>query len=262
MNIIRKSIAGITAVVLSLGFVLPVSALTVDTSGSVQGSGLGSVGATGAGVDINVDVGVGATTSGGGSQDGTTSTSGNASSNVNGNASVDANALLITRVDIDTGTVKATSAAPASVETRADLSGYVAAQMQSDANIASVETASDNVAVTYKQYARLFGFIPVTLDATATVQADGSVKVSYPWYAFLAVTNKADLETKLEQRVDAALSANAQLEASANASAEVTGSLSASEQAQVVQAVKTVMQAELDAALEARADASGSANVQ
>ena len=268
MNIIRKSIAAASGVVLSLGFALPAAALNVDGTVNSATQGTVSVGEAGANgtVDANVgvDVGVGAESSGTTSGGAQSSGSADAGATIQANAGVTVQPLIITRGDVDAGTVKATVSSPSAVTTQADLSGYIAAEMKADANIWKVEAASDNVAVTYEQRAKLFGFIPVTIDATATVDANGNVEVSYPWYAFLMVTNKADLEARIQNQVSANVdldaSANVEANAGASASAEAAAQLSAEAQARIVAAVKAAMQAQLEAQL--NASANGNVSVQ
>ncbi len=270
MNItLRNTLAATTAIVLSLGLALPVAAQNAYGTVNSATQGTVNVGTTGAGgsVDANVDVGVnvGAGTASSSTTSGGTQSSGSADANatMEANTTVTIQPLIITRADVDAGTVKATASSPSSVKTQADLSGYVAGEMKVDTNISSVEAASDNVAVTYKQRAKLFGFIPVTVDATANVDASGNVTVSYPWYAFLMVTNKSDLETRIQNRVDADASLTASVNASANvdasATAEAAAQLSADAQARIVAAVKAAMQAELNAAANANASANANA---
>ena len=267
MNIAHKSFAAMTAIALSLGFALPAAALDVygsansQTQGTVTAGGSGAGANGSAGLDANVGVGGSASSSSSGG-----STSGSASGAASGEASVDVAPLIITRIDIDSGAVKATVSSPASVHSQADLSGYVASEMTSDSNIAAVESASDSVAVTYKQHAKLFGFIPVTVDATATVDAEGNVDVDYPWYAFLMVTNRGSLEAKIQDRVDATLSASASASANAavdaSAAANAAAELTAQEQARVVAEVRAVLESELNASASADASAAANANVQ
>ena len=270
MNIIRKTIAAASGVVLSLGFALPVAALNVDgsvnsaTEGTVNVGGAGANGTAQANIGVGVDVGADADSSGTTSGSGTAgSGSADASATIEANAGVSIQPLIITRAHIDSGAVAATVSSPSGVKTQADLSGYIAAEMKADKNISSVEAASGEVVVTYKQPAKLFGFIPVTIAATATVDASGNVEVSYPWYAFLMVTNESDLEARIQSRVSADVnldvSANAEANADANATAEATAQLTAEAQAKVVAAVKAAMQAELNAELNASANGTVSA---
>jgi len=267
MNIIRKTIAAASGVVLSLGFALPAAALSVDSTVNTANQGSVSVGNSSANANADIDVGVdvGAESSNQDSDDSAqSSSSADASVTTEANAGVTIQPLIITRGDVDAGRVEATVLSPSAVKTRAELSGYAAAEMKADSNIASIEAASDNVAVTYKQSAKLFGFIPVTIDATATVDANGNVEVSYPWYAFLMVTNKADLEARIQNQVSANVdldaSANVEANAGASASAEAAAQLSAEAQARIVAAVKAAMQAQLEAQL--NASANGNVSVQ
>ncbi|OGG53291.1 hypothetical protein A2851_01740 [Candidatus Kaiserbacteria bacterium RIFCSPHIGHO2_01_FULL_53_29] len=254
MNIIRNSIAAVTAVVLSLGFALPAAAQgaygTVDsaTQGTVNVDSSNSTNAN-VGVDVGVGVGGSADSNSGSAQtQGETNASGAADVSATGDVSVDVTPLIITRADVDSNAVEATSASASSVKTQAELSGFVAAQVKGDNNISAVEAASDSVAVTYKQHAKLFGFIPVTLDATATVDASGNVKISYPWYAFLTVTNHDDLQASIQSNVNAQLGVSG----SVNASAQESAQLAAGEQARIVAAVQAAMQAQFDADVNAR----------
>ncbi len=286
MNIIRNTVAATSALVLSLGLALPAAALNVNGTVDSTTRGTVDVGTVRVGADADIDVKVDASVK---ASDNSTSNSSDVevqAGDVNGDGTADITGdpdfdlLRITRIDLDAGTVESNSVTSANVKTRADLSGFVAAQMKSDNNISAVESASDSVAVTYKQKARLFGFIPVTVNATANVDASGNVTLSFPWYAFLMATNKADLEANIQNRVDAALDANANAnanatvgkngvvsgnasatgtaQANANAAAQATAKLSAAAQAKVIAAVKAAMQAELNA----KANASANANTQ
>lgn len=263
MNIIRKTFAASAALVLSLGFAFPVAALNVD--GAVNAATQGTV-RVGADVDAKADVGVtvdNSSTSGSGTvkvQVGDVNGDGVAGMAATGTVSGDPDfdLLIVTRAEVDAGSIKATVSSPSAVSTRADLSGYLATEMKTDKNISSVEVASDGVEVTYKQHAKLFGFIPVTVDATAEVDADGKVEVSYPWYSFLMVTNKSDLETRIQNRVDA--DANLSTSADASANAEAAAQLGADAQARIVAAVKAAMQAEFNASI--NASANGTVSVQ
>ena len=261
MNILRNNLAIMSVVVLSLGFALPAAALHAEGAVDSATHGTVQVGATTlkTNTSVGADLGVGgsadtqssSTTSDGNAQ-GTSSA--DASVTMEANTTVSIQPLIVTRADVDAGSVRAIISSPSAVTTRADLSGYVAAEMKADKNISSVEAASDNVAVTYKQNAKLFGFIPVTVDATANVDAEGNVTVSYPWYAFLMMTNKSDLQATIQNRVTADANLAASTNVTADASAEAAGQLSADAQARIVAAVKAAMQAEFNASINASAD--------
>ena len=66
-----------------------------------------------------------------------------------------------------------------------------------------IDTASDHVAVTYPEHAELFGFIPVTVDTTATTDASGNVSISAPWWSFLAAIDQSNLQANVQSNVSA-----------------------------------------------------------
>src|SRR3989344_2041596 len=206
MEIIRKTTAAMAALVLSFGIALPVSAL--DAYGNVDSATEGSVnvGTGNTNADVGVDVTVGSQTSGSGtSGSGSVEGSTNVDTSVqtSGNINVAGDTVVITRADIKADTVTTSSVAPASVKTNADLSGYVAAQMKADENISAVESASDSVAVTYKQKAKLFGFIPVKVNATA--EASGELTAAQQ--ALIVQEIRGAMQAELEAAVDASADA-------------------------------------------------------
>jgi hypothetical protein len=148
---------------------------------------------------------------------------------------------VVTQADVTAGTNAPVKIAADNVRTKVDLSGFIAAHMKSDANLASVDTASDHVAVTYKEPAKLFGAFAVSMDTTATTDASGNVTVTRPWWAFLASTDTASLQTNVRSGVDTVLGANA--------SANTT--LSASQQAQLVSVIETTLAAAANASANA-----------
>jgi len=194
-------------------------------------------------------IGVDATTSvsGGATVNATNGTNTNASADTNADATAGISVITISRADVEGGNTETSVIAASSVRTQADLSGYVAAQIVADENISEVEASAQDVSVTYAQRAKLFGFVPVHVEATATVMADGSVDVSYPWYAFLMTTNEAELEASLHESVEG----SAALAATADASV----GFDSQAQAELVNEIRTTMEAELEAALAAEAAA-------
>lgn len=83
------------------------------------------------------------------------------------------------------------------VETESDLALYAAGLLLADENAKKIELGNGDVQLTYRTHARLFGFIPVLVSATATVNQSGDVEVEYPWYAFLSSTNRAEIENDI-----------------------------------------------------------------
>ncbi|KKW44028.1 MAG: hypothetical protein UY94_C0037G0004 [Parcubacteria group bacterium GW2011_GWA2_56_21] len=331
MNVLyvsKKVLAAGAASAMTIGLALPVAAQSVygtvdagtqvtvgsggtNVSGDTSVSGSGSVDGivdTNLGADVKGVVnaiiggsasssnsGSGSTGSGSAGASGNGSTQGSVTVSGQGGVDADLGIIVITRADVDGDAAVSGSVSPADVSTDAELSSFIAAQVQADKNVSQVEASADNVAVTYKQNAKLFGFIPITVDATATVDAGGKVNVKYPWYAFLASTNKADLKAKIQSRVDAVLdgsmgadvagnagltgnananvgntnvSGNAAADASANAeaSANVVAKLTAEAQAKLIAEIKAVMESELaadaNASANAAANAGGNVNVR
>ena len=234
---------------LVLSFSVPAEAQSVygeadgstETSVGVSGVVNSSFGAEVKGV-VDALIGTKATTSG------SADFSGGADGSANAGASNTLEVVVVTRADIDVETAGSASISPSSVSSDADLPEFVAAQIAADENVSEVKASANNVSVTYEQQAKLFGFIPVTVDVTATVRADGSVDVRYPWYAFLMVTNESALETVIENRVEAIVSANATGKASAGAT------LTAQAQAVLVNEVRSVMAQSLAADVAADAE--------
>jgi hypothetical protein len=244
-----------------------------------QGYGISGNASANADVDANVNANNAASGSNGlgasikamldGATDDEATSSPNASGTTTTRGSEQGAMVRITRADVDNnGATGVSITLPAQVKTSADLSSYVSSTVKADENVQAVESASDKVSLTYKQHAKFLGFIPVTLNATADVDAAGNVTVRYPWYAIFAVTDKADLEGKVQQSVNATLGVSGSAEGDANG----TASLSAEAQAQVVAAVRAAMEdaftSTQDAAgsasgtVEAGADVSGDASVQ
>lgn len=198
---------------------------------------------------------------------------------IGGTVSSELETVLLTRDDVEKGNFVVSTTNAAAVNNAAEMRSYISAEMNEDANLESVEVADDAVEVTYKQKARLFTLIPVTVKATAIVRTDGDVKVSYPWYSFLMSTDKAELETKIQKRVsglvDAMADVSAALDASAsvsagengastNVNAEMAARVTSRAQAMIVSEVKAAMAeslAEAEAATDVRAGVSADATV-
>jgi hypothetical protein len=260
----KQIIATATASALLLGAVAPAFAETSLTGSAnavvnavAQGYGVGGSASANADTSANASssTGLGASikqmlnTASGNGASSSAAMNGNASSTGATNASAD---LSLTRSDaMIMANASVTSAAQ--VKSADDLRVYVASQIRSDDNMQSVQSASDKVSVSYKQHARFLGFIPVTLNATADVDASGNVMVHYPWYSIFTVTDKAVLEQKVQGSVNAALGVQGSPSAAANGSA----SLTAQQQAEVVAAVRSAMKAAYDAASDTSANASG-----
>ena len=70
----------------------------------------------------------------------------------------------------------------------------------------------------FTQPAKFLGVFPTKIDAQATVQADGSVTIDYPWYSFLIRKHKDAITSIFQTQVTTATAGKAELSASAKAS--------------------------------------------
>ena len=229
-----------TAIALIAGLVLGAAPAAFAQNVYIDAGSDTSVGVDGA-VDVNVgaqtQTNVGATTSGTGGQ----STAGSAS----------AGAIVVTRgsASEDDATVSTASA----VATESDLAAYAATVVRSDENAERAELSSDNVSLRYKQRAYLLGIIPIFATVTTTVESNGTVTVSYPWYGFLLSQEE---RVELESDLNAAVQGVVQSSASLNAEGELTTRA----QAQILEDVHAAMKQKLEAS--ATADVSAGASVE
>lgn len=286
MTIKKQSIRA-AAVVVILGLALPAFAVEIDAdtavsadgtigvgTGTVQVDGSAGVGgegsvvssgsSAGAGVsgsaeakgETNLRTGIGgivdAILGKGGSSDEVAESDTGAA----GEANVQLGApIMVTRADVETSAVAATTLSPVSVRTEADLTGYAAAQIENDENLERVRVDGSDVTVTYRAPAKFLGFLSSSVRVSATVDAEGEVDVRYPWYAFLfASESEAALEAAIAERLDAALSAGGTLTGSVvNAQADAAAEASASAQASAAAATATTAQAKARVIEEVRA---------
>ena len=150
-------------------------------------------------------------------------------------------------VDVELGTdsLGGTISSSAQVATDADLEIFSANVATQNENVARVDIVADEVKVVYRHKGRLFGFIPVTVKSTTSVefQADAEAEINsrLSWWSFM-VAGKNYSRTEVESRIEnnATIMANAQADTSASARASVAEAMIAE--------------------LEAAAAASGSAN--
>ena len=226
----KKYYATAAALAMSVALIAPLAhAVTVDGSGTIE-------------IDANVSAGASASSS-----------SSNQGTNASGSGTIgaDVGLITVTRADVSSGeSAQVTISTPSAVKTSADLSAYASGVVEGDKNVDAVAASEDSVSVSYKQSAKLFGFIPIFLSATATVDSTGEVSIRYPWYAFLATTNSASLQSSVKAATAATTAANT----SADASAE----LSAAAQAKLIDEVRAAMKGSLEASLAAQGSAGAS----
>lgn len=91
--------------------------------------------------------------------------------------------------------------APEHVSNRGELRSFLNHVIKEDDRIADVHVSSTTIETHYEMPAKFLWTIPVNLTAEVSVKNDGSVSITYPWYAFLFAKHRGDIETQLEQSV-------------------------------------------------------------
>lgn len=95
------------------------------------------------------------------------------------------------------------------VENVTDLDAYSNTAMQGDSSLDSMSFTENSVTVTYKAKGRLLALVPMSFLIRATAHANGKVELTYPWYSFLTLDGRDQLETEMRVAVDNALRAQA-----------------------------------------------------
>jgi hypothetical protein len=153
---------------------------------------------------------------------------------------------------VGAGTTTATAAAGAhmtasDITANGDLDTYARALLESDTHVEDVSAEATSVSVSYDEPARLFGLFPMLVAVRATANADGSVKINYPWYRFLMAADDTQLRAALAERVGAELgSAHAD---AATTTALMQGTLSANAKARLIEALHDILKSKLDASM-------------
>lgn len=126
------------------------------------------------------------------------------------------------------------------------LRAHASALVKSDPNISAVAVSESNVAVSYREPVKVFGFIKTRVPVRVSIDASGATKVRYPWYRFLLATDAASISVR----------------AKAIASEHVSATTDASAQLSTGTALRLVDSLTAMLASEASADASVDAEVQ
>ncbi len=87
------------------------------------------------------------------------------------------------------------------VNTKEALTDYAVALLASSEEIDSVVVDDERVSIVYTQPVKLFGFLPVAMEQTVDADTEGRVKVSFPWWSFLA--KKTTSVDEIESAIDA-----------------------------------------------------------
>lgn len=134
---------------------------------------------------------------------------------------------------------------PGDVRTFGDLRSFAEAKISADEDLDELNFTNRAVEVRYKQHGRFLALVPITLKVKITVNADGTVKVKYPWYSVLTIDNQDQIEAKVKVAVDNALKGRMVGSVQADGKAEMP-TLTASELATLVESMQAVLKASFD----------------
>ncbi len=75
------------------------------------------------------------------------------------------------------------------VDKKEQIEAKIQAALENNPQIESLEVSENSVLVHYGADAKLFGFIPMTMNINVEADADARVKVKFPWYKFMVTSN-------------------------------------------------------------------------
>ncbi len=116
-------------------------------------------------------------------------------------------------------------ASPVNITADADLKTYTTGVQTSEENVSDIDTdSSDSVSVSWKNDAKLFGFISVKISSKTTVSAeqDNTVKVvtELPWWSIFVTGVNSDTWAQADMKIQQSSEVKANMKAQANASAK------------------------------------------
>lgn len=88
---------------------------------------------------------------------------------------------------------------PEQVTNHGELRSFLNHVVKADDHISDVHVSSSTIETHYQIPAKFLWTIPMNLTANVSVASDGSVTVTYPWYAFLFAKHDSTIATQLEQ---------------------------------------------------------------
>jgi hypothetical protein len=225
-------------------------------TGSVNAGTNGTSGSGTAGVNTNVKTNVSGSVNGstngsaktGSNANGNINATGNVSDNIDSNTDENSNGVLNVSRDSEdlsahTGTMSSTN-----VASQSDLKAFARAELIIDENLSSMAFASDRVEVMYKEHARFFGIIPTSVNVNVVAHNDGTVDINYPWYSFLMVTSRGELESSIKSEVNAYMSqhASANTSAAANTNTNAQSNWNAKANAELATRIEAALRAHLN----------------
>ncbi|HUQ30100.1 MAG TPA: hypothetical protein VM103_01115 [Candidatus Paceibacterota bacterium] len=113
--------------------------------------------------------------------------------------------IALAALDVSLGTTEESGTAT-TVSSEAALETHAMTLTKSDENLEAVALSSDKISLSYREPAKLFGFITLHVPIQVTVTASGEAKVHYPWYSFLMATNQAGIAVRTQAITDQHLS--------------------------------------------------------
>lgn len=203
------------ALILALGL-LPAAALARDNEGSVSGIITSHTGVQGGEVSTETDIQAGASV--GAQNDGDRSEGVSGSERHQGDENVsddDADEIEIDQDSADNAS--STIDAPEHVTNRGELRSFLNHIVKADEHIADVHISTSTIETHYALPAKFLWAIPASLTADVAIQSDGSVTITYPWYAFLFAKHDSELAAQLHSVASAGASASTTLSASERA---------------------------------------------
>jgi hypothetical protein len=125
----------------------------------------------------------------------------------------------------------------------ADFAAFARGQMQSDATIRQVDSTDASVTVHFAEPGRLLGLFPVSMRSAAIIAADGSARVTHPWYYFLAVpsADEARLAAALAEEATIFTQAPSRASVGATSTAGERPALSAGQKAQLLSGISMAL---------------------
>lgn len=202
--------AFVGALILTLGF-LPAAAFARESEGagvSAQGTITTHVETEGDGISAGSGITTGV--SGGDQNDGNKNENVSGSERHQDSKSDSANSGRESdendnEIEIDqdsAGTATSTTIdTPERVTKHGELRSFLNHIVKEDERIADVHVSTSTIETHYALPAKFLWTIPMDLTADVAVQSDGSVTITYPWYAFLFAKHGDELASKLEQSV-------------------------------------------------------------
>ena len=132
------------------------------------------------------------------------------------------------------------------------LSSHSALAALIDLNVGAAAEAAPQagnvVEVTYQEEGKFLALVPVQMKVLVRAYADGRVEVDYPWYSFLTVNKRHQIEGEMKVALGNTLRSG--LVGSVQAEGQVENpSFTAEQSADVTEAMKDVLKANVDASV-------------